>query len=68
LRTFTAFKAKQVSGLTVVQAESATRDLAPGEKTTGVVSIGASTDDRPQIYQLNFGMDQHGPVKVEVVL
>jgi hypothetical protein len=67
-RTFTAFKAKQVSGLTVVQAESATRDLAPGEKTTGVVSIGASIGNPPQIYQLNFGADQHGPLKVEAVL
>jgi Conjugal transfer protein len=66
-RTFTAFKAKQVSDLTVMQAESGVRDLAPGEKTTGVISIGASTENPPQIYQLKFGADQDGPLKVEAV-
>ena len=63
-----AFKAKQVSGIEVMQAESGTRDLAPGEKTTGVISIGTSTGNPPQIYQLNFGADQNGPLKVEAVL
>ena len=67
-RTFTTFKAKQISGIDVMQADSGTRDLAPGEKTTGVISIGTSTDDPPQIYQLNFGADQNGPLKVEAVL
>jgi hypothetical protein len=67
-RTFTAFKAKQVSGIDVMQAESGVRDLAPGEKTTGVISIGTSTGNSPQIYQLNFGSDQNGPLKVEAVL
>jgi hypothetical protein len=67
-RTFTTFKAKQVSCIDVMQADSGTRDLAPGEKTTGVISIGTSTDDPPQIYQLNFGADQNGPLKVEAVL
>jgi hypothetical protein len=51
-----------------MQAETSTRDLAPGEKTTGVISIGGSTGNSPQIYQLNFGADQTGPLKVEVVL
>ena len=67
-RTFTSFKTTQVSGLTVMQAESAVRDLAPGEKTTGVIGIGISTGNPPQIYQLNFGADQTGPLKVEAVL
>jgi len=67
-QTFAAFKARQVSGISVIQAESGARDLAPGEKTTGVISIGSSTDNLPQIYQLNFGADQNGPLKVEVVL
>ena len=67
-QTFAAFKARQVSGLSVMQAETSTRDLAPGEKTTGVISIGGSTGNPPQIYQLNFGADQIGPLKVEVVL
>ena len=67
-QTFAAFRARQVSGISVIQAESGARDLAPGEKTTGVISIGSSTDNPPQIYQLNFGADQNGPLKVEVVL
>ena len=67
-QTFAVFKARQVSGISVIQAESGARDLAPGEKTTGVISIGSSTDNPPQIYQLNFGADQNGPLKVEVVL
>jgi hypothetical protein len=65
--TFRAFKTKQ--GLDVdVQADSATRDLAPGEKATGVLSIGTSAGSSPQIYQLNFGSDRSGPLKVEAVL
>ena len=48
--------------------QSGTRDLAPGEKTMGVISIGTSTDNPPQVYQLNFGADQNGPLKVEAVL
>jgi hypothetical protein len=67
-QTFAAFKARNVSGIPVMQAETGTRDLAPGEKTTGVISIESSTGNLPQIYQLNFGADQNGPLKVEVVL
>jgi hypothetical protein len=51
-----------------MQAESGTRDLRPGEKTTGVISIESSAGNPPQIYQLNFGSDQSGPLKVEAVL
>jgi hypothetical protein len=65
--TFKAFKTKQGSDIDV-QAEPATRDLAPGEKATGVVSIGTSADSSPQMYQLNFGSDRSGPLKVEAVL
>jgi hypothetical protein len=65
--TFRAFKTKH--GLDVdVQADSATRDLVPGEKATGVLSIGTSAGSSPQIYQLNFGSDRSGPLKVEAVL
>ncbi|MGA2653841.1 MAG: TrbG/VirB9 family P-type conjugative transfer protein [Terracidiphilus sp.] len=67
-RTFTAFKAKQGGDLTVMQGESIAHDLAPGEKTTGVISIGIPTGNPPQIYQLSFGSDQNGPLKVEAVL
>ena len=67
-RTFAAFKVKQGSNLPVMQAESVTRDLAPGEKTTGVISIGRSPATEPQIYQLSFGADQNGSLQVEAVL
>jgi len=67
-KTFAAFKPKQGSSLPVAQADSLTRDLAPGEKTTGVIGIGSSTATVPQIYQLSFGADQNGPLKVEAVL
>ncbi len=67
-QTFAAFKAKSGSSLDVMQAESAHRDLLPGEKTTGVISFQSSADNAPQIYQLSFGADQSGPLKVEVVL
>jgi hypothetical protein len=67
-RTFATFKAKQGSSLPVAQTDSLTRDLAPGEKTTGVIGIGSSATAVPQIYQLSFGADQNGPLKVEAVL
>ena len=67
-RTYGSFKAKPGSNLAVVQAESAAHDLAPGQKTTGVISIGSSQGNPPQIYQLNFGADQNRPLTVEAVL
>lgn len=67
-QTFGAFKAKLGSSLTVVQAESTIRDLAPGQKTTGVLSIGSSQSNPPQLYQLNFGTDQGRSLTVEAVL
>lgn len=66
--TFGTFRAKQGSNLTVVQAESVNRDLAPGQKTTGVISIGTSSRNVPQLYQLNFGTDQNQQLTVEAVL
>jgi hypothetical protein len=66
--TFASFKAKPGTSVTVDQAESASKDLAPGQKTTGVVSIGSSSGNPPQIYQLNFGNDQNAPLSVAVVL
>lgn len=67
-QTFASFKAKPGTSLPVLQGESMTRDLAPGEDTTGVVSIAHGTGNQPQIFQLNFGADQAGPLKVQVVL
>lgn len=67
-QTYGAFKAKPGASLAVVQAESAAHDLAPGQKTIGVISIGISQGNPPQIYQLNFGADKDRPLTVEAVL
>jgi hypothetical protein len=67
-QTFGTFKAKQGSSLTVVQSGSAVHDLAPGQTTTGVVSIGSSASNPPQLYQLHFGVDQNPQLTVEAVL
>ena len=67
-QTFSSFKAKPGSALPVLEGESMTRDLAPGEKTTGVVGVGHGAGNPPQIFQLNFGTDQTGPLKVQAVL
>jgi hypothetical protein len=66
-QTFAAFKAKEGSTLLVMQAETVARDLAPGEKTTGVISVRTSLGNTPQLFQLNFGTDQNRPLKVEAV-
>jgi len=67
-QTFAAFRVKQGASIPVVHAESQTRDLAPGQKTTGIVSIRNAQQNPPQIYQLNFGNDHDSPVTVEAVL
>jgi hypothetical protein len=67
-QTFEAFKAKPGSSIAIVQAESTAHDLAPGQQTTGIVSIAIPPGNSPQIYQLNFGSDQDRPLPVEAVL
>lgn len=65
---FASFKPKPDTSLQVVQGETAIPDLAPGEKTMGVISVGQTAGNPPQIFQLNFGADQTGPLRVEAVL
>jgi len=67
-QTFAVFKTKPGSSLAIVQAESTAHDLAPGQTTTGVISIGSTQSNPPQIYQLNFGVEQDRPLTVEAVL
>jgi hypothetical protein len=67
-QTFEALKAKPGSSLAVLQAESLTGDVAPGQKTTGVISIASPQDNPPQLYQFDFGADHDRPLKVEAVL
>jgi hypothetical protein len=67
-QTFAAFKAKQGTSVSVVSAEAAPTDIAPGQKSTGVVTIRGSQGNPPQLYQLHFGNSQGGPVTAEAVL
>jgi hypothetical protein len=67
-QTFASFKPKQGSTVPTIGAESRAKDLAPGERTTGVISIRGSQNDPPQIYQLRFGSTPSGQVTAEVVI
>ncbi len=67
-QNFAVFKSKPGSSLAVVQAESVAHDLAPGQKTTGVVSVACPQGTAPKIYQLNFGNDGSQPLTVVAVL
>jgi len=67
-QSFAAFKAKQGPSLPVSEAESQVKDLQPGQKTTGVITIHGSQNDPPQLYQLRFGSTQNGAITVETVL
>ncbi len=66
-QTFDAFKAKPGSSVTIVQAETAATDLAPGQRTAGIVSIRDTEGNPPQIFQLTFGTVQGQPITVEAV-
>ena len=67
-KTYASFKTHRGVALDVAQAESAPRDLAPGEKATGVIGIKCTDGNQPRLYQLNFGIDQNRPVTAEAVL
>lgn len=67
-KTYASFKTHRGVALDVVQAEYTPRDLAPGEKVTGVISIKGSDGNQPRLFQLNFGIDQNRPVTAEAVL
>ena len=66
-QTFGAFKAKPGSSLTIVQAETATTNLAPGQRTTGIVSVRSAEGNPPQFFQFSFGTVQGQPITAEAV-
>ena len=66
-QTFGAFKAKPGSSLMIVQAETAATDLAPGQRTTGIVSVRNAEGHPPQLFQLSFGTVQGQPITAEAV-
>ena len=66
-QTFGAFKAKPGSSVTIVQAETAATDLAPGQRTTGIVSVRNAEGNPPQLFQLSLGTVQGQPITAEAV-
>lgn len=66
--TVDSFKIATKTNLPVVSAELQIRDLAPGQKTAGVVSIKGSQANPPQLYELEFGKDQNRTISVRAVL
>ena len=68
-QTFAAFKTILGPSIPVVIADPpVATDVAPGGKSTGVVTIRVSPGSQPQLYQLLFGNSQGGPIAVEAVL
>lgn len=67
-KTYASFKTHRGVALDAAQAGSAPRDLAPGEKGTGVIGIKCTDGNQPRLYQLNFGIDQNRQVTAEAVL
>jgi len=60
-KTYESLKAQRGVALEVAQTESDPRDLAPGEKATGVIAIKGTEENQSRIYQLNFGVINSGP-------
>jgi hypothetical protein len=68
-QTFAAFKTTLGPSIPVVSSDPpVATDVAPGGKSTGVVTIRVSQGNQPQLYQLHFGNSQTGPVTAEAVL
>jgi hypothetical protein len=68
-QTFAAFKTTLGPSIPVVSADPlVATDVAPGGKSTGVITIRVSPGSQPQLYQLHFGNSQTGPVAAEAVL
>lgn len=66
-QTSGVFKAKPGSSLTFVQAETAKTDLAPGQRTTGIVSFRNVEGNPPQLFHFSFGTVQGEQITAEAV-
>ena len=67
--TFAAFKTTLGPSIPVVSADPlVATDVAPGGKSSGVITIRVSPGSQPQLYQLHFGNSRTGPVAAEAVL
>jgi hypothetical protein len=67
-QAFAAFKSKHGANVSILGAQSQVRDLDPGQKTTGVLTIRGSDANPPQLYQFEFGLSQSKPITVAAVL
>jgi len=63
-----AVKVKPGESIPVINAGSASTDIPPGQKSTGVVTIRVPRGDQPRLYELNFGNSQGSSVIAEAVL
>jgi len=63
-----AFKAKHGESLHVLSADGSGKDLAPGQRMTGVISVSEVGQNPTQLYELRFGSDNSKPVTVQAVL
>lgn len=65
---FASFKTKPGPSVTINQAQAVNRDLAPGQKTSGVICVRNGSGSAPQIFHFNFGSDGKAPLVVAAVL
>ena len=68
VKTVQSFRAKPGASLTIVQAQTTAKDLAPGLKTTGIVSVRNAESNPPKLYELTFGVDHGQLIAVGAVL
>ena len=62
------FHGKPGQPLTIVSADTASRDVAPGATVTCVVSVKNAQTNPPQLFQFHFGTDTLRPLTAEAVL
>lgn len=67
-QTFAMFKAAHGPSVTLIHSELQVQDLAPGQVSTGVISIRTGDANPPQLYQFNFGNLDNHLLTVEAVL
>lgn len=67
-QTFSAFKTTRGPAVPLIHSELQARDLAPGQKTTGVISIRSVDTNPATLFEFEFGQDGVRPVTTAAVL
>ena len=65
---FASFKTKPGPSVVINQADVINKDLSPGQKASGVISIRYGSGSAPQLFQFSFGSDGKNPLVVAAVL